>query len=532
MHVNGREIGATTVGALVGAVARDAPPTAGLEIGGRRLSYAEIDDLSNQVAAGLLAIGTQKGDRVCSSMFSCMEGLLLWFGTVKIGAIWVPLNVGLIGEDLAYTLENTEASILVIDGHNREKMDNPAVARQLPSRRYFVGDAKPPGYEPFSTLLHAGGLVTSNEIGPEDPAVIIYTGGTTGMPKGVVLPHFAWICAGLRYIEALDPRPDDHHFSVGPMFHVSGLMAGIIGPMSARIPSTLEGTFSVSRFWDRVRETNASIIDPVGSILVLLCRQPSSDADRTHRVRVALGITGQIPAEIPEQFTERFGIGLLNLYSLTEAGGLLIVNNPLGSSNPKANGKPSYWTEVQIVDELGQSLPPKTLGNITLRPGVPYSFMLRYHNDPVGTLNAITNLWLHTGDLGYLDDDGFLYFVGRQAHWLRRRGENISSFEVESIIAKYPGVAEVAVIGVPSELGEEEVKAFIVVAEAHEIEPENLIGWCVERMATFKIPRFIEFISALPRSVTKGEIERHKLKALPNTSAWDRERVFGRRVSR
>jgi crotonobetaine/carnitine-CoA ligase len=147
--------------------------------------------------------------------------------------------------------------------------------------------------------------------------------------------------------------------------------------------------------------------------------------------------------------------------------------------------------------------------------------MLRYHNDPDRTLECWSNLWLHTGDLGRVDKDGFLHFVGRQAHWLRCRGENVSSYEVEAVAGQCPGVAEAAVVGVPAELGEEEVKVFIVKSETAGVTAEAVVAWCAARLARFKVPRFVEFVDTLPRSAAKQEIERHKLRALPNDNAWD-----------
>ena len=163
-----------------------------------------------------------------------------------------------------------------------------------------------------------------------------------------------------------------------------------------------------------------------------------------------------------------------------------------------------------------------------LRPQVPCTFMLGYHNNEAGTLRVLRDLWLHTGDLGHLDENGYLYFRGREAHWLRRRGENISAYELESIISQYPGLKEFAVVGVPSEIGEEEVKLFVVPEVPAAFDPADLVLWCTERMAGFKVPRFIALIPALPRSTAKREVERHVLRGMMNDKAWDREKVFGR----
>ena len=208
----------------------------------------------------------------------------------------------------------------------------------------------------------------------------------------------------------------------------------------------------------------------------------------------------------------------------------MIIYNERNSSQRESNGRSNHWADVAVVDALDQPLEPNQIGEIVLRPRIPFCFMLRYHNNPSGTLDVMRNLWLHTGDRGFIDTNGYLFFCGREAHWLRRRGENISAYEVESIIGQYPGISELAIVGIPAELGEEDVMLFIVPEAGTKIDPVDIIYWCAERMAGFKVPRFIEFIGALPRSTAKREIERHTLRAIPNGAAWDREKRFGRKI--
>ena len=190
-------------------------------------------------------------------------------------------------------------------------------------------------------------------------------------------------------------------------------------------------------------------------------------------------------------------------------------------------GHPNGWSTIGILDDHDGELPAGAVGRIAMRPTIPYTFMLGYHNNPAKTVETWRNLWLHTGDLGRLDEAGNLYFVGRQAHWLRRRGENISAHEVEGILAGHPDVVECIVTGVPSELGEEDVKAWII-ARVAEPDPLALARWCIERMAPFKVPRWFEFVTEFPRSAAKQEVERAKLRARGNDTAWDREAHMGR----
>jgi carnitine-CoA ligase len=520
-----------TIAELVADDLREMAADAGAEIDGRFLTYSEIGKRARIIASNLNAAGLRKGDCVASLMTSRIEVVLTWLGTALAGGVWSPLNVSLIRDDLASVLENAKPKVIIVDKQGAEKLLDPSVARYAPPLRFLV-DARDSAigqeFVPFEALLQERAPYSPVDLSPADPALIIYTGGSTGLPKGVVLPHFACLCAGYRYIEAFGARPQDRHFATSPLFHAGGLFVALLGPMMAGMRTTIDRHFSVSAYWARVKETRATLLNPPGVTLTMLCRQPPTSDERNHGVRAALGLTGQLPPEVPAEFTARFGIELINLYALTEASGALIVYNPRGSKKPESNGLGGRWAEVAIADQQGWLLPAGQVGRILLRPKVPYTFMLGYHNDAAATVKAFNNLWLNTGDLGLLDEEGFLYFRGREVHWLRRRGENISAYEVEQIIARYPGVAEAIVVGVPSELGEEEVKVFIALQSGAEIDPAELIPWCAQRMAGFKTPRFVEFIDSFPRSSVKPDVDRIKLKSFPNEKAWDREKAFGR----
>ncbi|MCG5238811.1 AMP-binding protein [Azospirillum doebereinerae] len=518
--VHGVPVQWETLPALVAARAAQHGDAPRLTVAGRAMSYRELDAESSLVAANLHRLGVGRGDRIACFLRNAPEHLVTWVAAGKLGAIWVPLNAGLVGEDLVHTLTNAAPAVLVVDAELAERVAD--VEDRLPPMRVY--QVEEGGRRPaFAELLEPGAALPAVEVSGGDPAVIIYTGGTTGLPKGALLPHFAWIAAGMRYVEAFETKPDDVHYSILTLFHVGGLMLGVVGPMVADIPTVIDSRFSGSNFWARARETGATIVDLIGTMVTVLTEQPEGPADRDHRVRVSLGVTGQIPPAVSERFVERFGAGFVNVYSLTETGGVLIVNNRMDSPKPRANGLTHGWAEVAILDDGDQPMPPGVIGQIALRPRYPDIFMSGYFNAPERTLECLSNLWLHTGDLGHLDEDGFLFFTGRQAHWLRRRGENISAYEVESVLSHCPGVREVVVVGAPSEKGEEEVKAFVIRDPGCEVVPAAIAAWCEGRMAAFKIPRFIAFVEEFPRSVTKREVERHKLRALPNDGVWDRE---------
>lgn len=482
-------------------------------------SWGELDRESDRMAAALSDHGVSIGDRVCSMMDGRIEQLIVWFATVKLGAIWVPLNTGLIGDDLVYTVRDAAPKVLFVEAETAPRFADWPENVPLPAARVATDPIA--GFQRWNDFIGAVGSLPPVEVGPQDPGVIIYTGGTTGRPKGVVMPHFAFLAAGYRFRDAFDVTANDHQYSVLPLFHVGGTMLGVMGPLVTDIPTTLERRFSATRFWSRARSRGATLIDPVGTMVTVLTQQPENAADRDHRVRASVGVTGQVPPDVASTFSRRFGVEMVNLYSLTEAGGVLIAYTKPNSARPDAHGEPGRWADFRVVDPLDQDKPCGEIGEIVLRPRLPYTFMLRYHNDPARTLECWSNLWLHTGDLGRVDQEGFLHFVGRQAHWLRCRGENVSAYEVEAVVGQCPGIAEVAVVGVPAELGEEEVKVFAVRSETDNVTAEAVVAWCATRLARFKVPRYVEFVDTLPRSSAKQEIERHKLRALPNDKAWD-----------
>jgi len=432
--VKGHEITWSTLPALVADRAVRYGDRQALEIDGQTLTYREIDEVSARLAAGISALGLRKGDIAGGLMANCIESVLCFFACARLGVIWAPLNVSLVGQDLAYALRDSAPKLIVVDRENAGKFQDAAVASAVACPLFGIGLVA--GLTPFAELQSHARPVPSVELGPGDPAIVIYTGGTTGMPKGVVLPQFAVICGGLRTVETLGLKPDDNYLSISQLFHVGGLFCGVIGPMIAGAHGTIERRFSLSNYWRRVRETKATLIDMIGATMALLCREPPSSQDRDHAVRASLSIATGVPPHVPREFAARFGIKLINLYSLSEAGGTMIVRNTPDSPKPESHGKSWGWAEIGIQDSLGRSLPPNATGEIVLRPNYPFIFMLGYLNNPERTVETFANCWLHTGDLGYLDEEGYLYFRGRRTHWLRRKGENISAHEVESILSQ------------------------------------------------------------------------------------------------
>jgi len=493
---------------------------------GETLTYARADEASNRIASSMASYGIGKGDVVATFMYNSVDHACIWLACIKLGAIFASLNVSLAPDELVYSLGDTDAKMIVLDN---ELFDNYAQARPgfetTPVEVLWRGPADVEGFTPFPTLLEGENTLPDVDLSPNDPMSIIYTGGSTSMPKGVLAPHMHYIAAAERYKEITQSRPDDVHFANSHFFHVGGQQFGLMGPLYCGTTGVMTRWFSVSNYWRIARETGATIIDPVGTMIsALLTAEPSAE-DQNHKVRVGIGIaSGQVRSSFRNDFETRFGVPLLEVYAMTEVG-VLLCSERLDDKTEDSCGKTHGWAEICIVDDNDSQVEQGQQGQILLRPTATNCFMLEYINKPQETIAAWKNLWYHTGDIGYLDEEGYLHFVGRQAHWVRVRGENVSAFEIEKVITELPAVKDCAVVGVPAELGEEDVKVYIEVADSLTIDPKEIVGHCADRLAYFKVPRYIEFVSEFPRTITKQEIERHDLRDRGIGDSWDREKA-------
>ncbi len=489
----------------------------------RSLSYADADRLSNRVANSLVAHGIGTGDVVATFMYNAVEQALIWFGCAKIGAIYAALNVSLVKDDLAYSLNDTGAKLLVVDEELAPAYNAARAQLEAPPQVLVHGAAEViPGAGPLDDLLAGDDGLPDFEVKGTDAAAIVYTGGSTSMPKGVLVSHLYYIAAAIRYGDIAEVTDADVHYANSHFFHIGGQQFAITGPLYHGMTGVMDKWFSASKYWHNVHKYGATVIDPLGTMMAVLLRRPEAKGDRSHKVRVGVGIaSGQVRHELRDEFEVRFGAPMLEVYSMTEMG-VLMCSERLQDRRKGSCGRPHGWAEVMIVDAEDNPLPANRQGQILFRPTVPNTTMIGYINKPEETLAAWRNLWYHSGDLGYVDDDGYVYFVGREAHWIRRRGENVSAFEVEKAMTGHGAVADCAAVGVASEVGEEDIKVYVQLADGVDRPaPADLIAWCKERIAFFKVPRYVEFVEAFPRTMTKNEISRHELRERGIGGAWD-----------
>ncbi|MBV9416747.1 MAG: AMP-binding protein, partial [Solirubrobacterales bacterium] len=491
------------------------------------VTYAQVAERAGHVATGLRDLGVEAGDRVAIMMGNRSEFLYAWFGILKLGAIAVPIHDAARGPGISHILNTTEARVLIVEDVFLEHVlpwltDSPSVEHVV-----VVGEQTPDanGGRPlhdFADLLANSRSVRTVEVEPGQPASILFTGGTTGPPKGVVLPHDHNVNLGVSTAEVAGYTEDDVLLSVFPLFHANAKYMTVVAAMVAGAKAIVNRRFSASRFWDQCRREGVTAFNGMGEMLRILMRQTAGPDDTENTVRVVIGAAA--PRDQVLEFEQRFGLAILDVYGLTETGP--ITFNTFEQCRAGSMGVAVPWYEVRILDENDLEVPVGEGGEICIRPARPNVMMAGYWNNDSATLKSIRNLWFHTGDHGYRDADGFFFFKARETDSIRRRGENVSAWEVERVLALHEEVLESAVYGVPSPLGGQEVMAAIVLKPGSALAPEALLDFCTERMAHFAVPRYLRFVDSLPKSHAQRILKQElKGEGTDADDVWDRESV-------
>jgi crotonobetaine/carnitine-CoA ligase len=498
-----------------------------VDVGGRTATWAELHDQCLRWAAGFRAVGLEAGQTVVTMLPNSFEAFYPWVGAGWLRAIEVPANNMYRGHMLQYLLDNSEAELLVLSQRFLDRLQ--LVAGELRAlKTVIVPDAEGDLPDlPFQVVrgdeLLAGVTPDEDLPGPDyfDVGAMIYTSGTTGPSKGVLVP---WG----EFFQSPSIMPDDFigeddpYYTIYPAFHLSGKCALYnAAHVGARL--VVRESLSITEFWNDIRSyevRSAGLLGPIAGMLMTVPPQPDDADNPLERV-----IMGPIIANI-EEFKTRFGVRrVCTGYGMTEIGFPITSgwDAPNSATCGKVRAGPPHY-EIKIVDEHDHEVPPGTVGELVVRAYDPWVMNLGYWRLPEKTADAWRNGWFHTGDAFMEDDEGWLYFVDRMKDALRRRGENISSFEVEAGILQHPAVAEVAVIGVPSEVGEDEVKAVVVRHPDQALSEVELIEFLVPRMPRFMIPRYIEFVDALPKTDATFRVRKVELREqLVSERTWDRE---------
>ena len=492
------------------------------------ITLGDFNDQINKIANGFLALGVKKGDKVAIMLPNCPEFLYSWFGLNRIGAVEVPINSALKGDGLTYQITHSDCVALVADTQFLENLNN--VADRLTTVRHTIfldtqgsanGVPKLPGSEEMSFADFSDRPSASPDVKVHfnDTASILFTSGTTGVSKGVQMSHHYWYEIWSESVKYSRYTEDDILYTGLPFFH--GNAQGItIGPaILADAKAVIVERFSASRLWDDCRRWECTEANYIGGIIPILLKQEKRENDADNPIRLMVGAAA--PQDEWHEFQRRFNTKILEVYGMTEC--YCCLASPYDEPRAGSCGKAITGWDVQIVDDDNKECEPGKLGEFIARSQREYIGTSGYYNNTEATADLIREGWMHTGDLGRMDEDGYFYFVDRKKQAIRRRGENISSFEVESVISSHDDVLESCVVGVPSELGEEEVKAVIVLKEGRSVSEEDIVHWCEPRLAYFAIPRYIAIRSALPKTPSE-RVEKFKIKKEGITEdCWDRE---------
>lgn len=490
-----------------------------IEETGRTITFAELQQEAFRIANGIAALGVERGEHVALLLDNHIDIVATWAGLGCSGRVAVPLNTAYKGDFLRHVLAHCAAKVVIVEDKYCERLA--AIADQLPDLKVVVvrGDnGEVP--ERFQRREFAE-LTAAEPVRPEPPHVsdisaIIYTSGTEGAAKGVLCPHGHAFQTSASY--SFQTTPDDIVLVMLPLFHAGGLFAGVYNALRGGATAILHPTFTVSRFWDEVRRYGCTQSLLMGAMIDFLWRQPATAEDRNHPMR-NLTVVPAMP--YIKEFGERFGLNVVSSYGQSETGTTTITAPE--DTRPFMCGRPRPFIEMKVVDDDDVEVPTGVVGEFVARSNEPWAMFRGYLRDPEATVVATRNGWMHTGDAGYKDEEGRFVFADRKRDSLRRRGENVSSIEVERFLMARADIAAAAVVAVPSEYLEDDIKAVVVLAPEATFEPEKILRDLVGELPYFMVPRFYEQVDALPMTPTH-KVRKAELRKLGQSErTWDCE---------
>jgi len=526
-----------TLGDVIEQCAADHADRTAYVIDETPVTFAESEQRSARVANALHSLGVRPGDRVALLVENCAELVDVFFACGRLGAIEVAVNTANRGQFLRHQLDNSDPTVLVVDDNYLDRLPTDAVMpnlRALLVRTTGIEPTPAPDLGvpvlPAATLQDAEPTIPALDRRPHfgDPLSIVYTSGTSGPSKGVVISHRYMINAASVTFTNRGGEAGDVVYSPLPLYHLNAHIITLLGPYMHGATGVLDRHFSVSRFWQRVDEVGANHLAILGAQLQLVWNLPPDPKDGQRNLKVLVG--APISQEMRPRWEERYGLKTSQGFALSEA--CPICSSPAGADTPPgSSGQPVDTVEVRLFNDDDVEVPTGTVGEICVRPREPFIIFSGYWRDPVATTEAWRNGWFHTGDLGRFDDAGFLTFVDRKKDYLRRRGENVSSFEVERALLAHEAVGEAAAVGVPSELTEDDCLVVVAPRAGMTVDPWDLVHHSVANMPFFAVPRYYAIVDELPKTPT-GKVEKYRLRqdGVP-AGAFDLE-AQGYRVNR
>ncbi|WP_020406804.1 long-chain-fatty-acid--CoA ligase [Hahella ganghwensis] len=503
--------------------AKNLPEKEAVVCGDIRLTFAQLRDTTNQIANGLIAAGIQPGDRIALSCPNLHFFPLAYFGIVKAGAVVVPLNILLSSQEIAYHLADSEAKGFICFEGSQELPFGPRgweAFNNSPHCQHFwlidsgaalVSDTT---VEHFSGLLENPATTTDVATQADDTVVVLYTSGTTGKPKGAELTHANIFLNVVQFARLSHAQTEDNQLVVLPLFHTFGQTVQMCGSLYNGNKMVLIPRFEPQAVVDAMLKEKITVFCGVPTMYWALLHNVDISEDQVEQIRSTLRLCGaggsSLPLEIIKGFEAKFHVPILEGYGLSETSPVASFNLLDKPRKPGSVGMPIWGVDIRIVDTENQELPRGEKGEIIIRG---HNVMKGYLNRPDATAEAIRNGWFHSGDIGYMDEEGYIFIVDRVKDMIIRGGYNVYPRELEETILEHPAISLAAVVGIPDDQYGEEVKAFVILNEGSNLTDEELISWCKERMAAFKYPRLVEIRESLPMTAT-GKILKRELKNL------------------
>lgn len=477
---------------------------------GRTFTFAQIHEQTNRIANALLAAGVGKGSHVASVLRNSPEQILFYFALGKIGAVSIPINPNSHASQLEYYFTQSDSQVLCI-GDDLLPQVLPILSKTKIGKVIVVRERDAPladaGVETidFAALLEGRADDPDVEVLHSDLIAIKYTSGTTGPSKGNMFCQSAYLHFSMGIMERLGATEDDVYYVCFPLFHASGWNAAVLTMLQLGGGVALTRQFSASNYLEEARRSGSTLFNLL-SVGDFLMSQPEAPSDREHRLRV--GLAAPMPARA-SAFEERFGAKLVGAYGLTDFSCVFTLAPDESAQKRTSCGRPHDDVEVKLVDDDDFEVPVDVPGELLVRHKHPWMCASGYYNMPEATAESRRDLWMRTGDRFYRDADNFFYFVDRKKDSIRRRGENISSFELENVLLRHPAITEAAALGLRASTGEDDVAVALVRgASVSEVE---MIAYCRENLPVYMVPRYILFLEDMPRTTT-GKVEKYKLK--------------------
>lgn len=475
----------------------------------KEFTFRQMDENANRVANYLLTLGAGKSKGVAIIMGNCPQYLDVYIGSQKLGMYSIPINTSLRGDSLLYILDHSDAEFVVIDEEFLDAYNK--IAEKVEKRKkVIVNRAAQSGTSPLPQgMLNLADAYRQSTKKPDikydkdDICFILYTSGTTGLPKGVMYRYRKTTLKLLSIpANALYKKSDILYTSL-PLFHGNALWLCVTQAMHRGCKVVLARKFSASKFWDEMRKYKVTEFNTIGAMIPILMKQPPKENDRDNCVRFT--ISAACPVDEWEKFEKRFGIKIYEAYGSVDGGGKSIMN--IGNAPVGSIGKPAPNTVYRLVDNEGNDVPDGTPGQLIFESKGKKKSVEYFKNEKAGN-DKLKGGWIYTGDLVRRDKNGYLYFVGRNAEFMRIKGENVSAYEVEHTIQKHPSVLEAAVYAVPSELAEDEIMACVSLVEGHTLKEADLVETLKEDLAKFAVPRFVKIVKEFPKTETQRIIKK------------------------